>query len=362
MQIQNPGNALRVFCGDCMPGGFLCVVQLQPGIGGALVQGFLIFLCGTGKQVPEVDREQLVVTKPERAVINGRDEQPHGQQAAEQCLAIGIVHHPHDHARVETVKDAGAQEEGALLFTQVLPDQFVKVVKNVLVTLVKLVDKMTELDAGAGGGRQQLQRRDPAFYPSNRTLNVFPGNLKWQPLLEVALRLIGIKGEIPAGNFNHLPLHPELGNTQGRECSGDDNKSEVGRQMPQQEPDPLMNLRVGDDLVVIKNQVTGLLRRWQSGEEFCEKRFETVTLLVPCRINCRHIRRIDNLAKGMGQVPGKPNGVVIGIFQAVPCSLCPQLVQTFGQGGGFAIACRSMNQQQGDRFLGLQQIVELFPR
>ena len=105
---QYAGDTVRVVGGDGVAGGLFGVVQFQPGVTGPLVQLLAVFFGGAAQQVLEIDGKQRMVAEPQGGIVHGRDKQPHGQKAAEQGLAIAVVHHPHDHPRVEAVQYAGA--------------------------------------------------------------------------------------------------------------------------------------------------------------------------------------------------------------------------------------------------------------
>ena len=105
---QYAGDTVRVVGGDGVAGGLFGVVQFQPGVTGPLVQLLAVFFGGAAQQVLEIDGKQRMVAEPQGGIVHGRDKQPHGQKATEQGLAIAVVHHPHDHPRVEAVQYAGA--------------------------------------------------------------------------------------------------------------------------------------------------------------------------------------------------------------------------------------------------------------
>ncbi len=172
-------------------------------------------------------------------------------------------------------------------------------------------------------GRQgnQLQGGGPACHVVAQAAAF--GHFDWgfQATVKELLRFLMGKGELLAAHFQQLIAHAQVGNAQLRQVTRQDHQGQVFRLVAQEKAHRLMDNRIGDQMVVINDQVERAVPFGQLDKQLGKQGREAGVLTLLHHHFAGHTVSVGRLLNGGDQIAGKTLLLVVALIKGVPAEI-----------------------------------------
>ncbi len=191
----------------------------------------------------------------------------------------------------------------------------------------------------------QLQGGRPACHVVAQAAALSHLDRGFQAAVKELLRFLMSKGELLAAHFQQLIAHAQVGNAQLRQVARQDHQGQVFRLVAQEKAHRLMDNRIGDQMVVINDQVERTMPFGQLDKQLRKKGREAGVLALLHHHFAGDTVAVGRLLNSGDQITGKTLLLVVALIEGVPAEI--------GLAGsplrnerGFAVACRTRYQRQ----------------